>query len=76
MDIQELRGKIDAIDDQLVKLFAQRMAVAAQIADYKKAVDSPFWMPGGSKKSWMRWPPKQALPWRPIPAICMRRSSA
>jgi shikimate dehydrogenase len=41
MDIQELRGKIDAIDDQLVKLFAQRMAVAAQIADYKKGRGLP-----------------------------------
>ena len=37
MELQELRGRIDQIDDQLVKLFAQRMDVAAQIADYKKA---------------------------------------
>ena len=36
MDISELRGKIDAIDDQLVQLFAQRMDVAARIADFKK----------------------------------------
>ena len=36
MDISELRGQIDRIDDELVKLFSQRMAVAAQIADFKK----------------------------------------
>ena len=37
MDIQDMRKEIDAIDDQLVQLFKQRMDVAAQIADYKKA---------------------------------------
>ena len=36
MDINELRGQIDTIDDELVKLFAKRMDVAAQIAEYKK----------------------------------------
>ena len=34
MELSELRGQIDRIDDELVKLFAQRMDVAAQIADY------------------------------------------
>ena len=34
MDIQEFRQEIDAIDDQLVKLFGQRMEVAAKIADF------------------------------------------
>ena len=33
MELQELRGRIDQIHDQFVKLFAQRMDVAAQIAD-------------------------------------------
>ena len=37
MDMNELRAKIDIIDDQIVQLFCQRMDVAAQIADYKKA---------------------------------------
>ena len=36
MDIQDLRNEIDTIDDQLVKLFAQRMDVASRIADFKK----------------------------------------
>lgn len=36
MDLKELRLEIDKIDDELVKLFCQRMEVAAQIADYKK----------------------------------------
>ena len=35
MDISELRSEIDKIDDELVKLFGQRMDVAARIADYK-----------------------------------------
>ena len=35
MDIKELRDQIDEIDDELVKLFARCMDVAARIADYK-----------------------------------------
>ena len=36
MDLTQLRGQFDAIDDGLIRLFCQRMEVAAQIADYKK----------------------------------------
>ena len=36
MDLSFLRSEIDKIDDQLVTLFAERMHIAAQIADYKK----------------------------------------
>ena len=31
-----LREKIDSIDEQLVRLFAERMETAAKIAEYKK----------------------------------------
>lgn len=36
MDLKECRGKIDAIDEQLVKLFTERMGIAADIAAYKR----------------------------------------
>ena len=42
MDMSELREEIDTIDDQLVKLFGQRMDVAAQIAAYKKEMGLPI----------------------------------
>lgn len=45
MDLNELRLEIDKIDDQLVQLFAQRMAVSARIADYKKLHDLPIFVP-------------------------------
>lgn len=45
MDIAELRSQIDAIDDQLVSLFCQRMEVAARIAEYKKANNLPILVP-------------------------------
>ena len=41
MNSQEIRGKIDAIDDQMAELFCQRMNLAAQIAQYKKANNMP-----------------------------------
>ena len=50
MDLQELRGQIDGIDDQLVKLFAQRMAVSAQIGDYKKAQNLPVFVPARERE--------------------------
>ena len=45
MEIKELRNQIDAIDDELVKLFSQRMDVAAQIADVKKESGTPIYVP-------------------------------
>ena len=42
MDLKELRVEIDKIDDALVRLFCERMAVAARIADYKKEQGLPL----------------------------------
>ena len=50
MDINTLRGQIDQIDDQLVKLFTQRMDVAAQIADYKKENNLPIHVPARERE--------------------------
>ena len=50
MDIQELRGRIDAIDDQLVALFAQRMEVSAAIANYKKEHAMPIHVPARERE--------------------------
>ena len=45
MDLQELRKEIDAIDDQLVALFCQRMEVSAKIGAYKKERNLPIFVP-------------------------------
>ena len=45
MDLTNLRSEIDRIDDDLVRLFTQRMDIAAQIADYKKENGLPILMP-------------------------------
>ena len=50
MDLQELRSEIDRIDDELVKLFAQRMDIAAQIGDYKKARNLPVFVPARERE--------------------------
>ena len=50
MDIKELRGEIDKIDDELVKLFGQRMEVAARIADYKKENNLPILVPARERE--------------------------
>ncbi len=36
MELNELRRQIDQVDDQMVSLFAQRMALSEQVAAYKK----------------------------------------
>ncbi len=50
MELNELRTQIDSIDDELVKLFGQRMEVAAQIADYKKANGLPIFVPARERE--------------------------
>ncbi len=50
MELQDLRTEIDRIDDQLVKLFAQRMDIAAQIGDYKKARNLPVFVPARERE--------------------------
>ena len=45
MDLRELRLEIDKIDDELVRLFVQRMDVSARIADYKKENGLPIFVP-------------------------------
>ena len=50
MELSDLRTEIDAIDDELVKLFVQRMDVAAKIADYKKSHDLPILVPARERE--------------------------
>ena len=50
MDLKELRSHIDEIDDQLVKLFCQRMDIAAQVAQYKKEQGLPILMPARERE--------------------------
>jgi chorismate mutase len=38
-DLEELRRQIDALDETLLRLLAERMKVARQIGSYKKAHD-------------------------------------
>ena len=42
MDITQLRKQIDTIDDEIVRLFCQRMGISAQIADFKKENNMPI----------------------------------
>lgn len=35
MDLLTLRGQLDEIDEQIVKLYEERMAICSQVADYK-----------------------------------------
>ena len=50
MDIKDLRNEIDQIDDQIVKLFGQRMDVASRIADYKKEHNLPIFVPARERE--------------------------
>ena len=50
MDLQELRTQIDAIDEEFVKLFVQRMGLSAQVADYKKENNLPIYFPARERE--------------------------
>ena len=50
MDIQQLRQQIDAIDEQLVSLFCQRMELSAGVAEYKKQNGLPILVPARERE--------------------------
>ncbi len=45
MELEQLRRQIDSIDEELVRLFKQRMWLSGQIAQYKKEHDLPIYVP-------------------------------
>ena len=53
MELADLRNQIDAIDDEFVKLFIQRMDVSAKIADYKKDHGLPILVPAREREKLM-----------------------
>lgn len=46
MDLNELRNEIDAIDEKLLKLFADRMDVCRRVAEYKRENNVPIMQNG------------------------------
>jgi len=50
MELKDIRGQIDSIDDQLVTLFVKRMELSAQVADYKKANNMPIHVPARERE--------------------------
>ena len=42
MDLEELRVRIDAVDTELIRLFAERMDISTEIAKYKQANGLPI----------------------------------
>lgn len=50
MDLTDYRAQIDAIDDEIVRLFQQRMDIAGDIAAYKKANNLPILQAGRERE--------------------------
>ena len=50
MELKDLRSEIDKIDDELVRLFTQRMRISAQIAGYKKEKSLPIFVPARERE--------------------------
>lgn len=50
MDITELRGEIDKIDKELLRLFCARMEVSAQVADFKRERNLPIYVPARERE--------------------------
>ena len=50
MDLNELRNEIDSIDNELVSLFARRMAISGQVADYKREHGLPILVPARERE--------------------------
>ena len=50
MELKDLRNEIDAIDDELVKLFTRRMDVSTRIAGVKKEKSLPIFVPARERE--------------------------
>ena len=50
MNLKEIRTQIDDIDNDLVTLFNKRMALSAQVAEYKKANNMPIYVPSRERE--------------------------
>ena len=50
MDLQDLRLQIDGIDDDLVRLFQQRMDISAEIARFKQQHSMPVYDPARERQ--------------------------
>lgn len=50
MELSNLRSQIDKIDDELVKLFSERMQLSKEIAAYKKAHNLPIHVPSRERE--------------------------
>ena len=42
LNLQDIRGQLDQIDDQLIDLFSRRMHLVSEVAAYKKEHDLPI----------------------------------
>jgi chorismate mutase len=54
MTIDELRGKIDSLDDDLLRLFNQRAGIALKIGELKKQTGLPIFDPEREKRIFKR----------------------
>ena len=50
MDLNEIRKEINRVDDQLVKLFVERMELASQVAAYKREHNMPIFVPARERE--------------------------
>ena len=50
MDLTQIREEINRVDDQLVKLFVERMELASQVAAYKKERNMPIYVPARERE--------------------------
>ena len=50
LDLGKIRDEIDVTDDEIVRLFQHRMALTAEVAQYK--MEKPFLMRNVSARSW------------------------
>lgn len=80
MDLSKLRGRIDELDDQLIKILAERMDVVVEVAKTKKAnneevIQKNRWQELLETRS--EWGEKAGLPQEDVRAIfeCIHQMS-
>ncbi|EDS08367.1 hypothetical protein CLOSCI_00679 [[Clostridium] scindens ATCC 35704] len=56
--LEELRIRLDDVDEQMVRLFEERMSICEEVGEYKVKMEGKFWTARESGTSFRRWPVK------------------
>ena len=54
--LEELRIRLDEVDEQMVRLFEERMSICEEVGEYKVRMEEKCWTARESGTNFRMWP--------------------